>query len=111
MDEWRRRDEEFVKRAAFAMIAVLAVHDKAAANDVFVAWLSLIEEGASDPRNFVKKAVNWELRQIGKRNLNLNVQAVECARRIAKLESKPARWIAANALRELESEAVQTRIK
>ena len=111
VDEWRRREEEFVKRAAFAMIAVLAVHDKAAADDVFVAWLPLIEEGASDPRNFVKKAVNWGLRQIGKRNRNLNVQAVECARRIAKLESKPARWIATNALRELESEAVQTRIK
>ncbi len=108
--EWRHREEEFVKRAAFTVIAVLAVHDKAAADDMFVAWLPMIEEGASDPRNFVKKAVNWGLRQIGKRNRSLNRQAIECAYRIADEGSKPARWIAANALRELESEPVQTRM-
>lgn len=110
VSDWRNREEEFVKRGAFAMIAVLAVHDKAATDDVFAAWLPVIEEGASDPRNFVKKAVNWALRQIGKRNANLNRLAKDCAKRIADEGSKPAHWIAANALRELESEAVQTRI-
>ncbi len=109
--DWRRSEEEFVKRAAFAMIAVLAVHDKAAADDVFQAWLPFIEEAAADTRNFVKKAVNWALRQIGKRNRGLNLQAIEWARRIAEKDSKPARWIASDALRELTSEAVQRRIK
>lgn len=108
--EWRHREEEFVKRAAFAMIAVLAVHDKTAGDEVFTAWLPMIEEGAADPRNFVKKAVNWGLRQIGKRNLSLNRQAIDCAYRIADEGSKPARWIATNALRELESEPVQARM-
>ncbi|MDA0229862.1 MAG: DNA alkylation repair protein [Proteobacteria bacterium] len=107
---WRHRDEEFVKRAAFAMIAVLAIHDKAADDELFTTWLPMIEEGASDPRNFVKKAVNWGLRQIGKRNLSLNRQAIECAHRIADGGSKPARWVATNALRELESAAVQARM-
>ena len=110
IEDWRHREAEFVKRAAFAMIAVLAVHDKAATDAVFVAWLAIIEDGASDPRNFVKKAVNWGLRQIGKRNAKLNRLSIDCARRIADQGSKPACWIAANALRELESEAVQTRI-
>ncbi len=109
--EWRMRDEEFVKRAAFAMMAVLAVHDKAAGDAVFIAWLPLIEEGASDGRNFVKKSVNWALRQIGKRNANLNREAIQCARRIADGGTRPGRWIAAGALKELESEAVQTRIE
>lgn len=109
--EWRHREEEFVKRAAFAMIAVLAVHDKAAEDEVFAAWLPFIEEGASDPRNFVKKALNWALRQIGKRNRNLNRAAIECARRIADGGSKPGRWIAADTLREIAGEAVQSRIK
>ena len=108
--EWRHRDEEFVKWAAFTMIAVLAVHDRAAGDEVFTAWLPIIEEAASDPRNFVKKAVNWGLRQIGKRNIGLNRQAIECAQRIADGGSKPARWITTNALRELESEPVQIRM-
>jgi 3-methyladenine DNA glycosylase AlkD len=108
--QWRHREEEFVKRAAFAMIAVLAVHDKKADDKIFLAWLPVIEEGATDPRNFVKKAVNWALRQIGKRNLALNIAAIECARRIGAQNSKPAHWIASNALKELTSESVQTRI-
>ncbi|MBT6830189.1 MAG: DNA alkylation repair protein [Rhodospirillaceae bacterium] len=109
--QWRARDEEFVKRAGFAMIAVLAVHDKKADDEIFIEWLGFIEEGASDPRNFVKKAINWALRQIGKRNRMLNQQAIACAERIRAQDSKPARWIAADALRELTSEKVQTRIK
>ncbi len=109
--QWRGREEEFVKRAAFTMIAVLAVHDKKADDEIFIEWLGFIEEGASDPRNFVKKAVNWALRQIGKRNRALNQQAIACAERIRAQDSKPARWIAADALRELTSEKVQTRIK
>jgi len=108
---WRGREEELVKRAAFAMIAVLAVHDKKADDDIFIAWLGLIEEAAMDLRNLVKKAVSWALRQIGKRNTVLNQQAIECAERIHAQGSKPARWIASDALRELRSEAVQTRIK
>ncbi|MDP6475716.1 MAG: DNA alkylation repair protein [Alphaproteobacteria bacterium] len=109
--QWRRSEEEFVKRAAFAMIAVLAVHDKRAGDDVFTAWLPFIEEGATDARNYVKKAVNWALRQIGKRNRELNREAIECARRIGEMDSKPARWIASDALRELTGETVQNRLK
>ena len=109
--QWRGRGEEFVKRAAFAMIATLAVHDKKAEDKDFAEWFGFIEEGASDPRNFVKKAVNWALRQISKRNRALNQQAIECARRISAQDSKPARWIASDALRELTNENVQTRIK
>jgi 3-methyladenine DNA glycosylase AlkD len=77
VDAWRSREEEFVKRAAFAMIAVLAVHDKAAEDDVFTALLPIIEDAASDPRNFVKKTVNWSLRQIDKRNRELQSGPVQ----------------------------------
>lgn len=98
-------------RLLASMIAVLAAHDKKADDDILVAWLGLIEEAAMDPRNFVKKAVNWALRQIGKRNTVLNQQAIECAERTHVQGSKPARWIASDALRELRSEEVQTRIK
>ncbi len=109
--QWRSRDEEFVKRAALAMIATLAVHDKKAEDTAFAELFGFIEEGASDSRNFVKKAVNWALRLIGKRNRVLNQQVIECAERIAAQDSKPARWIASDALRELTGEKVQTRIK
>jgi 3-methyladenine DNA glycosylase AlkD len=111
VENWRAREAEFVKRAAFALIAVLAVHDKSATDAHFTAWLPLIEQGATDERNFVKKAVNWALRQIGKRNAVLNREAVDCARRIAAGGTRPGRWIATHALRELQSEAVQTRIE
>jgi 3-methyladenine DNA glycosylase AlkD len=109
--EWSRRPEEFVKRAAFSLMAALAAHDKTASDDAFVKFLPIIKRGSIDERNFVKKAVNWALRQIGKRNRNLNRQAIETAREIQKLNSKSARWIAADALRELTNERVQSRIK
>jgi 3-methyladenine DNA glycosylase AlkD len=99
--EWSGRDQEFVKRAAFALMAYLAVHDKKAPDDAFEAFLPIIAREATDGRNFVKKAVNWALRQIGKRSQCLNEQAIATARAIQQLDSKPARWIAADALREL----------
>ena len=108
---WPARDEEFIKRAGFALMAALAVHDKAAADEAFLAFLPLIEREAVDGRNFVKKAVNWALRNIGKRNPALNKAAVETAERIRDQGSRPARWIATDALRELRSEKVQARLR
>ena len=109
--EWSRRPEEFVKRAAFSLMAALAVHDKGASDDAFTKFLPIIKRGSIDERNFVKKAVNWALRQIGKRNRNLNRQAIKTAREIQKLDSKSARWVAADALRELTNEKVRSRMK
>lgn len=109
--EWSRRREEFVKRAAFSLMAVLAVHDKAAPDAKFLRFLPIIRRESIDERNFVKKAVNWALRQIGKRNLELNQAAIRTARSIRQMESRSARWIAADALRELTGEAVQQRLK
>ena len=109
--EWSRQPEEFVKRASFSLMAALAVHDKAAADDAFIKFLPIIMRESIDERNFVKKAVNWALRQIGKRNRNLNRQAIETAREIQQLDSKSAKWIAADALRELTNAKVQSRIK
>jgi 3-methyladenine DNA glycosylase AlkD len=109
--EWSRRDEEFVKRAGFALMAYLAVHDKKAADGRFEKFLPIIEREATDDRNFVKKAVNWALRQIGKRNARLNELAIRRAERIKKLDSKAARWIASDALRELKKPTVQQRLR
>lgn len=109
--EWSRRDEEYVRRAGYAIMAALAVHDKRAGNGKFLRFLPAIKRGATDERNFVKKAVNWALRQIGKRNRALNRAAIETAREIRQMQSRSARWIAADALRELESDAVQLRLK
>jgi 3-methyladenine DNA glycosylase AlkD len=108
--DWSEREEEFVKRAAFSLIACLAWHDKKAGDDRFVGLLPVILRGATDERNFVRKAVNWALRNIGKRNPELNEAAINAAKEIRLLDSKAARWIAADALRELESEAVQDRL-
>jgi len=107
--EWNAREEEFVKRAGFALMATLAVHDKKENDSVFQEFLPIIEKEASDGRNYVKKAVNWALRQIGKRNRALNKLAIESAERIQMNESKPAQWIALDALRELRSEKIQGR--
>lgn len=109
--EWSARKEEFVKRGAFALMAGLAVHDKAAKDDDFVSLLPLIEREAKDERNFVRKAVNWALRNIGKRNASLNARAVKTAMRIREMDSKAARWVANDALMELTSEAVRKRLK
>lgn len=94
---------EFVRRAAFALLAALAVHDRAAPDERFLTALPLIEAAASDERNFVKKAVNWALRQIGKRNAGLLGPAIACAERLREQPSRSARWIAADALRELRA--------
>lgn len=107
---WSARSEEFIKRAGFVLMASLAVHDKKAKDEVIAAFLPILEREAWDQRNFVKKAVNWALRQIGKRNLSLNAVAIHSAERIQQQDSKAARWIAADALRELRSEAVQKRL-
>lgn len=108
---WSKRDEEFVRRAGFAMMAALAVHDKKADDDKFIKFLPLIKSKSTDERNFVKKAVNWALRQIGKRNPELNKIAVKTAEEIKVINSKSARWIASDVLRELTSEAVLKRFK
>lgn len=107
---WSRREEEFVKRAGFATMAALAVHDKQAADAKFKPFLRAIVREAQDDRHFVKKSVNWALRQIGKRNLTLNREAIAVARQLRSFESRSARWIAADALRELEGDAVQRRL-
>jgi 3-methyladenine DNA glycosylase AlkD len=109
--DWSGRKEEFVKRTAFSLIACLAWHDKKTSDEKFIELLPVITRAATDERNFVKKAVNWALRNIGKRNLNLNKAAISAARRIQRLDSKAARWIAADAIRELESEAIQSKLK
>ncbi len=108
--DWSERREEFVKRAAFSLIACLAWHDKKAADERFIGLLPLIIKGADDERNFVRKAANWALRHIGKRNRNLNAAALQTARQIRQMDSRAARWIAADAIRELESEAVRKRL-
>jgi 3-methyladenine DNA glycosylase AlkD len=109
--DWSEREEEFVKRTAFSLIACLAWHDRKTADDKFLELLPIIVREATDERNFVKKAVNWALRNIGKRNLNLNKAAIETAREIKKLDSRTARWIASDAIRELESDAIQIRLR
>nr|NIS71377.1 DNA alkylation repair protein [Pseudomonadota bacterium] len=111
ISEWSRREEEFVKRTAFSLIACLAWHDKKAPDQDFIELLPIIKSGATDERNFVKKAVNWALRNIGKRNPGLNRAAIKAAKDIQKMDSKTARWVASGAIRELESEAVQKRLR
>ena len=100
--EWSGREEEFIRRAGFSLMAVLAVHDKGAPDGVFENYLAVIETGAGDERNFVMKSVNWALRQIGKRSPYLGKKAINCAEKIKEQETKNARWIASNALRELK---------
>jgi 3-methyladenine DNA glycosylase AlkD len=122
--DWAVRDEEWVKRAGFALMAGLAVHDKVASDRAFKRLLPLIERGASDERNFVKKAVNWALRNIGKRNRALNAAAIACAEKILRAANqraggerggdagaRSARWVATDALRELASEKVRARLE
>jgi len=101
---WSKRDEVFVKRAGYVLMAALAVHDKKAGDEPFLEFLAMVREGSDDDRNFVKKSVNWALRQIGKRNLRLNVAAVAIAKLIDHQDSSTAHWIAKDALRELTSE-------
>lgn len=100
------KSEEYIKRTAFTLIAGIAIHNKKVSNEEFIPYLNLIETHSNDERNFVKKAVNWALRQIGKRNEYLRILAIETALRIEQQDSKSAKWIAKDALRELKSEKV-----
>lgn len=108
--EWAERVPEFEKRAGFSMMAYLAVHDKKAENENLAAFFPTIEKHSNDDRNFVKKAVNWALRQIGKRNFELNEKAIASAEKIKATGTKAGRCIAADAIRELESPAVRERL-
>jgi 3-methyladenine DNA glycosylase AlkD len=109
--EWAEKKQEFVKRGAFSLIAGLSVHDKESDDKRFEKLLPLIKKYSTDERNYVKKAVNWALRNIGKRNANLNKKAIKTAEEIQKIDSKTARWIANDAIRELTSEKIQKRFK
>ena len=107
--EWTMREKEFVKRAAFSLMAVLAWKDKEAKDEEFVKFFPFIEKESLDERNDVKKAVNWALRQIRKRNLPLNKKAIKLAKKMHNLDSKSAKWIARDAIKELESDKIQSR--
>jgi len=109
--EWSSREPEFQKRAAFALMASAAVHRKDLPDAAFASLLPVIRAQAIDDRNYVKKAVSWALRQIGKRSSGLNSQAVRTAERIERIDSPAARWVARDALRELRSDAVQARLR
>lgn len=108
---WSESEAEFVKRAGIVLMASLAVHDKQAGDEKIAPFLPVLEKHSDDDRNFVKKAVNWSLRQIGKRNLNLHELAVETAEQIKRRNTRAARWIAADALRELSAEKTVKRIQ
>ena len=108
---WVRRDEEFVRRAGFTLIAERAVHDKDHDDAFWIGWFPAIRRGAVDDRNYVKKAVSWSLRQIGKRNLALNAAAIAEAEQLLQLDTRSARWVARDVLRELGSDAVQARLR
>ncbi len=109
--EWSKRKEEYIKRAGFVLMAEMAVHDKKASDKTFLDFLPVIVRESSDERNFVKKAVNWALRQIGKRNAILNVAAIKTSTDIRDSDSKSAKWIAADALRELTSASVTKKLQ
>ncbi len=108
--KWATRKKEFEKRAGFALMACLAWHDKETKDKEFLKFLPIIKKESIDERNYVKKAVNWALRQIGKRNLSLNKAAIKTSKEIQKINSEAARWIANDAIRELAGEAVQKRL-
>lgn len=107
--EYSTHPKEFVKRTAFSLMCQYAFYDKRMTNEMYYPFFNIIEREAWDERNFVRKAVNWALRQIGKRNNELRVMAIETAQRILKQDSKSARWIATDALRELNNEKVIAR--
>lgn len=104
---WCNSDEEFVKRTAFSLIAVLAVHNR---DSDFDKYFEIIKEGSMDNRNFVKKSVNWALRQIGKSNVDNNKKALKLAYEILEIDNKSSKWVARSAIRELESEKVQKKL-
>jgi 3-methyladenine DNA glycosylase AlkD len=108
--EWGEHEEEFVKRAAFSLLAVLAVHDKMQPDEQFEQYFPLIISASTDNRNFVKKAVNWALRSIGKKNRKLNASSIHIAEEILDINTKSSKWIAKNALLELKSEKVRKKL-
>ena len=108
--QWSASPREFVKRAGFVLMACLALHDKAAPDKRFVAFLPLIEKGARDERNFVKKGVNWALRGIGRRSVALNAAAVAVSKRLALSQDRAPRWVGKDALRELTSPKLRSRL-
>ncbi|RAP52374.1 MAG: DNA alkylation repair protein, partial [Methanosphaera sp. rholeuAM130] len=105
---WCDSEEEFVKRTAFSLIAVLAVHEK---DSNFDKYFDIIKEGSKDNRNFVKKSVNWALRQIGKSNLENNKKAIDLSYEILEMDNKASQWVARGAIRELESDKVKEKLK
>lgn len=107
---WSRRRDEFGKRAAFALLASLGLHDKRAGDDAFLRCLPLIERGASDERNFVKKGVSWALRLVGRRNRVLNEACVELSRRLVAAPDPASRWVGRDALRELTGPIVRRQL-
>jgi 3-methyladenine DNA glycosylase AlkD len=110
VSEWSSRREEFVKRGAFALLACLALHDKHTEDEPFLEGLRLLEQGATDDRNFVKKGVSWAIRLVGRRNAALNAASVAVARRLAQSENAAARWVGKGAVKELTSAAVQGKL-
>jgi len=108
---WTKRDEEFVKRAGFTLIATRAVRDRTSPDGAFTAWFPTIRRGAADDRNYVRKAVSWSLRQIGKRNLALNAAAIAEAETLAASTVTSMRWVGRDALRELQLDATKQRLQ
>jgi 3-methyladenine DNA glycosylase AlkD len=108
--QWSRRREEFVKRAAFALLAGIALHDKKAPDDLFLEVLPLAERAAADERNFVKKGVSWALRTVGRRNQTLNKATVALARRLVASADTAPGWVGRDVFKELTSPAVQKRL-
>lgn len=108
--EWGKHEEEFVKRAAFSLLAVLAVHDKKQSDEQFEQYFPLLISASTDNRNFVKKSVNWALRSIGKKNSSLNKSSIDLAEEILAINTKSSKWIASNALKELRSEKVRKKL-
>ncbi|MHA1917333.1 MAG: DNA alkylation repair protein [Candidatus Ranarchaeia archaeon] len=109
--KWSKKEEEFAKRAGYALMAVLAVHDKKSSDNVFEGFFKDIIRGSTDERNFVKKAVNWAIRQIGKKNMSLNQKCIKLSEELLELDSKSAKWIAKDAIKELTDEKILKRIK
>ena len=109
--EWSKRDEEFVKRTAFSLLACLAWHDKNADDNKFIRYFPLIKKNSSDERNYVKKAVSWSLRHIGKRNINLHKAALKLAYEIKQIDTKTAKWIGSDVIRDLNSDPTLRRLK
>jgi 3-methyladenine DNA glycosylase AlkD len=108
--EWSTREEEFVRRAAYALLACLAWHDKTAPDQAFIDLLPVIRAGAGDGRNFVKKAVSWALRNIGKRNQNLHTAALALAHQLGQSHERTSRWIANDVIRDLNTDATKRRL-